>query len=259
MADDGAKAYERIPKCHPIIANRFAHLHRAYSVTRRSDRRFRRPEGERIACAYRLRVSPDGQLFGKETGWKEFHEASQKHAQSDGCTHVVCADIADFYNQVSHHRLQGSLEQAGVPANTSHLVERMLSNINAKHHSRGIPVGPAVSVLLAEAALADVDNFIARKYRHTRYVDDFRIFCGSEEHAIGALHDLCEYLHTAHRLSLQSNKIKILEVADFSKSELHDPEESAERAREARPEQNSGGNAFGRVRRMAGARRHQGG
>jgi hypothetical protein len=59
----------------------------------------------------------------------------------------------------------------------------------------------------------------------TRYVDDFRIFCNSEEEAIRAFHALSEYLFTAHRLSLQGGKTVILTKPDFKKRELSDPEE----------------------------------
>lgn len=195
--------------------------------------KFRRPIEEHVACAYRLEISQDGNFFRKDTGWSDFHEASERLSASATCTHVVCADISDFYNQISHHRIQGALEQAGIDENRTHVIERFLSNINAKHHSRGIPVGPAVSILLAEACLADVDNFVRQRYAHTRYVDDFRIFCSSRTEALLALHDLSEFLHTAHRLSLQAGKTMILESEKFRKAELSDPEIEERKAKEA--------------------------
>src|SRR5205823_5637314 len=194
---------------------------------------FRRPKEERIACAYRIEPTPEGMFFGKETGWKDFHAASDEMSSSNSCRHVVCADISDFYNQVSHHRIQGALEQAGIEDNRTRVIERFLGNINAKHHSRGIPVGPAVSILLAEACLADVDNVLRQQYRHTRYVDDFRIFCQSASQAMQALHDLSEYLHTAHRLSLQTAKTFILSKETFRSDELGDPETEERRVKEA--------------------------
>ena len=74
--------------------------------------------------------------------------------------------------------------------------------------------------------MADVDNFLIRKgYSHTRYVDDFRIFCTSHGEAVSAFHDLSQYLYTAHRLSFQSNKTRIMEKAEFQEEELVDPEQ----------------------------------
>jgi hypothetical protein len=194
---------------------------------------FRRPKKERIACAYRIEPTPEGVFFGKDTGWNDFHAASDEMSSEENCTHVVCADISDFYNQVSHHRIQGALEQAGIDDNRTRVIERFLGNINARHHSRGIPVEPAVSILLAEACLADVDNVLRQQCRHTRYVDDFRIFCQSEAQAVQALHDLSEYLHTAHRLSLQTAKTFILSKEKFRAEELSDPETEERRAKEA--------------------------
>jgi hypothetical protein len=192
---------------------------------------FRKPKN--IACAYRLEINADGRLFQKDSGWSEFHTASEKLIDGDECRFVLSADISDFYNQISHHRVQGALAQAGVEENRSQVIERFLGNVNALHHSRGIPVGPPVSILLAEACLADVDNFLSRKYSHTRYVDDFRVFCATHEEALVALHDLSEYLYTAHRLSLQAGKTRILTKDEFKLEELTDPEAQEKAAKKA--------------------------
>jgi hypothetical protein len=177
--------------------------------------RFRKPKN--VACAYRLELTADGKLFQKDSGWSDFHIASEKLVDSGKFQFVLSADISDFYNQISHHRVQGALAQAGVEENRSQVIERFLGNVNALHHSRGIPVGPPVSILLAEVCLADVDNFLGRKYSHTRYVDDFPIFCATRQEALMALHDLSEYLYTAHRLSLQSGKTRILTRESFKR------------------------------------------
>src|SRR5439155_691411 len=124
-------------------------------------------------------------------------------------SHVLVADIADFYNQISRHRLRNALETAGVQPDRAANTENMLSQITTKQ-SRGIPVGPYASIVLAEASLHDVDLFLVGRGRpHLRYVDDFRVFCTSRREANSALHDLSSYLHTAHRLTLQFSKTRI--------------------------------------------------
>ena len=194
---------------------------------------FRVPADRRIASAYRLEIDADGQFFRKDPGWTDFHEQSKENLKNK-CSHVISADITDFYNQISHHRIQNALSGAGISENRSKVTERLLGNFNALHHSRGIPVGPSASILLAECALADVDNFLLRQQLpFTRYVDDFRIFCSSEEEAIKSFHALSEYLFTAHRLSLQGGKTIILTKSDFRKKELSDPEE-LERTKKSR-------------------------
>lgn len=187
---------------------------------------FRTSKEKRIACAYRLDLDEKGQFFQKNSGWPDFHTQSETLAKSKNCTYVACADISDFYNQTSHHRIQNALSSANIKEERAESVEQFLSNINSRHHSRGLPVGPFASILLAEVCLADVDNFLIRKgYSHTRYVDDFRIFCTSYSEAVSAFQDLTEYLYTAHRLSFQSSKTRILEKEKFEEEELVDPEE----------------------------------
>jgi len=185
----------------------------------------------KIACSYRLDIQPNGQFFQKDNGWNDYHSNSEKLLEDKNCSFVLCADISDFYNQISHHRIQNALSSAKIDENQTRVFERFLNNINALQHSRGIPVGPAASILIAEICLTDVDNFLLRKgYNHTRYVDDFRIFCKSEQDAIQALHDLSDYLYKVHRLSLQSNKTRIYSKNDFRRIELNDPKELEQKA-----------------------------
>jgi hypothetical protein len=187
---------------------------------------FRVAKAKQIACAYRLDLDANGQFFQRNSGWPDFHERSTQLAKASTCKFVACADISDFYNQTSHHRIQNALSSANVQEERANSVEHFLGNINSRHHSRGLPVGPFASILLAEACLADVDNFLIRKgYSHTRYVDDFRIFCTSHGEAVSAFHDLSQYLYTAHRLSFQSNKTLIMGKAEFQEEELVDPEQ----------------------------------
>lgn len=193
---------------------------------------FRAPKEQHVACSYRFDPQPDGVLFASGFGWNDFHAASKEHAANEEITHVVCADIADFYNQVYHHRLENALESSGIPAQRAKHVEKILLSLTS-NNSRGIPIGPSCSAVFAEATLADVDAFLQRKrIIHTRYVDDFRIFTTSHRDAIRALHDLTEYLHGTHRLSLQGLKTKILTVSDFIDDELYDPTEAEEAAKQ---------------------------
>jgi len=186
---------------------------------------------KKVACSYRVQIDAKGQLFRPTNGWDDYRSKSQELAETEDYEYVLTADIADFYNQISHHRVRNALEAAGVSSDRARSVESFLMNL-AGGQSRGIPVGPAGSILLAEACLADVDMFLLREgYVHTRYVDDFRIFCPSRARALQALHDLSEYLYTAHRLALQSSKTKPLHIDQFVQKELIDPERLEEQSR----------------------------
>jgi hypothetical protein len=183
------------------------------------------PRDRRIACSYRVELDPKGRLFAPESGWPEYHGRSKDLADTGLYTHVLLADIADFYNQIYSHRVQSALEIANVPPARSSSVERFLLSLTAKQ-SRGVPVGPSTSILLAEALLTDVDNFLLRLgMPFTRFVDDFRIFCTSKRQAVRVYHDLVEYIYTSHRLILEPWKSRILPVKVFIDDELVDPSE----------------------------------
>lgn len=185
-----------------------------------------------VACSYRLAPSANGDLFvANADGWTGFQAKSKSLAEHASCSHVVVADIADFYNQIYHHRLHNALESALLPEGRPTNIEKFLGRITAKQ-SRGIPVGPSTSILFAEACLNDVDQkLMSDGYVHTRYVDDFRIFCRSELEAVKALHAITKYLFTAHRLSLQAHKTRILSTADFIRFNLTEPEEREKKSK----------------------------
>lgn len=189
------------------------------------------PADQRIACSYRIRLTPEGAFFPPDSGWKDFHGRSKELAQSQGVTHVLSADISDFYNQLSQHRIQNAVELAAIPVDRSENLEALLNHLAGKQ-SQGLPVGPIASIVLAEASLIDVDNFLLRQHvPYVRYVDDFRVFCNSRKQAIEVKHALAEYLFSVHRLSLESAKSPITNIDRFIKEEIFDPEELEQQAR----------------------------
>lgn len=198
--------------------------------------KYRVPIDRKIACSYRIELGAQGELFRKNNGWDEYHSKSQELASTGQFKYVLTADIADFYNQLGHHRIRNALELSGVHKERAKNIENYLMNLT-RGQSRGIPIGPAASIIFSEACLGDVDNFLLRKgYVHTRYVDDFRIFCTDINQSLKALHDLTEYLYTSHRLSLQTHKCNILDLDDFKRKELIDPEELEESSKEEKLE-----------------------
>jgi hypothetical protein len=117
--------------------------------------------------------------------------------------------------------LQNAIASTG--ANTAELatdIERFLSKLNLRN-SQGVPVGPATSIVFSEATLADVDDFLSDlDVEHTRYVDDFRIFCNDRTHLDKVHRELTLYLHKTHRLTLSGEKTRIYSTENFIKSEL---------------------------------------
>ncbi len=162
-----------------------------------------------VACSWRLNtpleelgfVSRDEAVLFT-SGRDEFESATRKLALQGENALVLEADISDFYNQISHEVLRRSLEDVGVSPDRAANLTRILRGISGGR-DRGIPVGPHPSALLAECMLIGVDRFLTRKgARFTRFNDDFRIFCSSEQEARLWLHALAHHLTLSYGLSL---------------------------------------------------------
>lgn len=170
-----------------------------------------------IACSYRIEVD-ENSYFSRGSGFPAYRESCER--LGGVYEYVLSTDISDFYNQIYLHRVGNVIDSVGAPAGAGREIESFLSRLNNKA-SQGIPVGPAASIILAEAILLDVDQFISNHHvEHVRYVDDIRIFSDSEEQLSDILEDLVVYLHDQHRLGLVSEKTSIRSSAQFLQEEL---------------------------------------
>ncbi|EJL6549974.1 RNA-directed DNA polymerase, partial [Vibrio cholerae] len=190
----------------------------AYSVADKVEAA-RVPKDQHVACSYRIDLD-NGSLFAEGNGFGEFTTQSEKLANEH--KFVLATDITDFYNQIYLHRLNNAIEFAErelKPLGDD--VEGFLSRLNGKA-SQGVPVGPAASIIMAEAVMMDIDEFLINKgVSHTRYVDDFRIFSETKELLLSVLEDLTLYLYENHRLTLSSDKTKIIESEKYINEILH--------------------------------------
>lgn len=183
------------------------------------------PEAEKVACSYRIGIeSKKGTFFANGMGYLGFIEKCRDLSVENG--YVLVTDITDFYNQIYVHRLQNAIENSDKDLlEISNNTERFLLDLNGSV-SQGVPVGPAASIIMAEAVLIDVDNFIRdTKHPHTRYVDDIRIF-GSSKEALRLFQEkLTKYLYENHRLTLAGDKTKVIPSSQFADEYLNSPEE----------------------------------
>jgi hypothetical protein len=184
------------------------------------------PESDNIACSYRIKPDLEGSFFASSTGWDIFNTKSEALAEIYENGYVIIADITDFYNQIYTHRIRNLIEEAGKGAydEQARVIENFLFALN-KETSRGIPVGPAPSIIIAELIMASVDKKI-RTYTNdfVRYVDDIRIFFEKREDAIYALHELTQYLYSYHRLVFSGEKTKVRSTKRFREKDLRDEE-----------------------------------
>ena len=181
----------------------------------------RAPLADRIACSYRINIA-NGSFFDGGSGWGDFKEKSQELADENDFAAIT--DISDFYNQIYLHRLQNAIEAADATHKSlASDIEDFLLALNNKA-SQGVPVGPAASILMAEAVMIDIDAFISQcGVAHTRYVDDIRMFSNSEAKLAEALEKLTLYLYENHRLTLATDKTKLMPADEFVENHLHNP------------------------------------
>lgn len=170
-----------------------------------------------IACSYRIDLDRDS-FFARGSGFTAYRSSCER--LSEVYSYVLLTDVSDFYNQIYLHRINNSVASASGDAKLGLEIENFLSRLNNKA-SQGIPIGPPASIILAEAVMVDVDQFISTKHvEHVRYVDDIRIFSDSESELREILEDLVIYLHDNHRLGLVSEKTKVIETSKFLAEEL---------------------------------------
>jgi len=189
----------------------------------------------KISCSYRIKLTKDGGFFCDNNGYDDYKESIVKNLAKTTSKYVLSIDISDFYNQISHHRIRNNLDSAGCNVNITKHLENCLNQFCSNHHSRGIPVGPSGSIILAEAALMDFDDWILREgCPFCRYVDDFRVFFSNTKKAVEFLDRFTLELYNSHRLSPNSTKTFIKTKDDFLGSEIIDEEELEEEKKLAR-------------------------
>ena len=172
-----------------------------------------------VACSYRFVLDESG-FFDKNAGFKVFTDMIEKLSKEH--QFILVTDITDFYNQIYLHRLNNAIELADpclkILADDT---ERFIFSLNDKA-SQGVPVGPAASIIMSEAVLIDIDQYISNcGVKHTRYVDDIRIFSDSKDELEKILEKITLYLHETHRLTLASEKTFIQETGVYAESVLH--------------------------------------
>jgi len=180
---------------------------------------------ENIVHSYRFSPSPDGRMFSEDYTFRTFQQASHDACESLKPSHVVIADIADFFPRLYTHRIDNAIAGA---LGIGHMHATALKNLIghwAGAYSYGIPVGSAASRLIAEVTLSDIDQLLLSEgTSYVRYSDDFRIFCKSEAEAYKYLTLIARSLIENHGLTLQQNKTKIIPIEVFRSDYLRENE-----------------------------------
>ena len=168
-----------------------------------------------VVFSYRYSPDSDGRIFDPDYNYLKFRETCREMAESGSYGYVAVTDISDFFLHIYEHRLENALNEA--TDRTYHVegILHLLKHWNAKV-STGIPIGPIVSRLLAEATIADIDNLLDLEgIRYCRWNDDFRMFVNSYAEGYKALSMLAEFLNENHNMTLQESKTEIVPTEVF--------------------------------------------
>ncbi|UBM61361.1 RNA-directed DNA polymerase [Candidatus Sulfidibacterium hydrothermale] len=134
---------------------------------------------------------------------------------------IVRSDITNFYNSIYTHSIGWALHGQETAFKdktctlTGNKIDKLVQYAN-NGRTNGIPVGSAVSDLIAEIILSSIDLKISQKLKDkdfiaTRFKDDYRILCNTESDAKEILKVLAEEL-TQFNLLINESKTKILEL-----------------------------------------------
>lgn len=157
---------------------------------------------------FSYRFSPQtNSLYDQKITWVDFWNTCRKKAID--YNYIVCLDISDFYNQIYHHNIENQLIESQFPNQLKKWIVNMLESTTAGV-SRGIPVGPHATHLLAEMSLIPIDNSMFYKgIEFCRYSDDIIIFCNDYTEARIIIYQIAETLDKQQKLVLQRQKTKI--------------------------------------------------
>lgn len=193
-------------------------------IPKGSDPKKRRPLGipvvaDRVVQQAILQVVDpifDGEMSERSFGGRKGRKAHQAIATviqdwREGYGVVVDADIASFFDQISHDVVMSRVRARIADGRVLDLFEKFLKAGVSEEGvvtvpTAGVPQGGVISPWLSNLVLDDLDKAIeAKGWRHVRYVDDFVICCRNRQEAKEALTYVKEVLGNL-KLSLHETK-----------------------------------------------------
>ena len=133
-------------------------------------------------------------------------------------THVIKADISNYFERIPQHHLVNLMKSAGCLGGVVNLLEEMLLAFRQRN-SFGIVQGLYPSDILGTFFLSGFDTFCElKKIPSARYIDDIYLSFGSKLGARKGLVDLIEYLR-AEGLQLNEAKSQIFKSDELIRDE----------------------------------------
>lgn len=156
-----------------------------------------------------------------KVGYREFSKAVEEAIDIDKRNNAASFDLTAFYDTIDHKVLTYYLKKIGLDKDFCKQLVRFLTIWTATDHQEriyqghGIPQGPLSSGMLSEVILHCFDEELSAVpgLSYHRYVDDVRIYAGSENEIRSALIK-ADLVSKKLGLFPQGAKIEIREVVD---------------------------------------------
>jgi hypothetical protein len=178
----------------------------------------RLPVSLKKSFSYRAYGVSDNYLYKTGGQYQKYRHRTEERLDLNKTKFVATFDIAQFFPHVYQHRLENALQSAAVTQReeeAARVISKFLAKVSGGK-SYGIPTGPYASRNLAEALMIDVDAALHQNgVDFVRWMDDFTIFCKSEDEAFQIISFLSKWLHEHHGLIVNQEKTQIFEVGDF--------------------------------------------
>lgn len=212
MIPKGELSYRMITQLHPLDSLILSAIIYEYGSKIEAKRI---ADSKKVVFSYRFSPREDGTFYSKIDGWKKFWEENIAKTKANTCGCVACLDISDFYNQIYHHTLENMMIDVGFPNEINKSIMNLLENITQKV-SRGIPVGPHATHILAEMSLIQLDESLElRNINYCRYSDDIIVFAKDENDARAKVYLIAQLLDSNQKLTLQRQKTQIYTKESF--------------------------------------------
>lgn len=177
-----------------------------------------------VQQAVRMVIEPklDQALSDDSYGFRKGKSAVQAIATiernlKEGYTHIVDADIADFFGTINHQTLMNKVRQAIPDKEVTYLIHSFLlagvmEEGRVRNQSTGTPQGGVISPLLANLYLNDFDRKVTKTgARLVRYADDFVLMAKTKGKAKQAYH-LAEDALKKLKLSFAPGKTRLTDI-----------------------------------------------
>lgn len=179
-----------------------------------------------VQQAVRMTIEPTVEKLMSDDsyGFRKHRSAGQAIAAiennlKDGYTHIVDADIADFFGTINHQILMNQVRRAIPDKEVTYLIHTFLlagvmEEGKVRNQSTGTPQGGVISPILANLYLNDFDRkVVSTGARLVRYADDFVLMAKSPGKARQAYHIAHDVLAKL-KLSFAPDKTRLTDISE---------------------------------------------